>query len=749
MTRHLLRRSVGIQCKPRVGLVDFWDQVSKMKHIQLQTSLLGLLLAAIALLGARSAPGQQPPAASSPPPNTATQSTPPQTQTTPDPNRDLTFKKDTTKPQGTTVVKIPRSYALVIGISKYRNLPAEAQLQYPDRDAESMYTVLISAEGGQFPAENVHKLIDENATAANIKRELEGWLPSVTHDDDRVLVYFAGHGFVSSGKAYLAPYDIDLKNIAGTSYSMDQLGSDIGGKINGKWKVLITDSCHSGAITPEVDRAKVNQSLLDLKKSLFSITASRDREQSYESEQWGGGHGIFTYYLVKGMEGEADTNGDGVVSADELSEYVHSNVRLATNAAQNPTSERGSFDPNMVLAYNASRVVATNLPPPKYGTLIIESNMDGTEVFVDGKSVGVVNRGAALRLPGIEPGAHTIKSVHLGYEPDGPREEQVYPGQDTTVSVRILIARNGNRSAVEHFDKGIELYNKGYEQNYQKAVAEFKTALQLDPKYSRAALYLGRTYSALYDDQNALKYFRAAIEIDPDYLEARSSYAGALLDAGDLDEAIRQLNTVTQREPNNGMAWYLLSQAFARKGSYDEAVVASRKAVALTPSNAEAHFWLAESLRYKHGWAESEAEYNNYLALSNFNSGFGGQMNYYLAGYLFGAGHRKRAAQADIWKELRGKANVGLCDCESFQKRFDEAIGYCQAALNYSPSDLFANYRLGLIYSEKYNQSGGVGLLAAARKHFEDVIAANPETAEAGRARTYVANIDEVLAQQP
>ncbi len=708
-----------------------------MNRIKQKFVILGLVL------GASVALGQQP---ATPPASPATAPPPTQPQ---DQNRDLTFKKDTGKPATEVTVKIPRSYALVIGISKYKKLPVAAQVEYPDLEAVSIYTVLISAEGGQFPAENVHKLINENATAANIRKELETWLPSVTKDDDRVLIYFAGHGFVSAGKAYLAPYDIDLKNIAGSSYPMEQLGADIGGKINGKWKVLITDSCHSGAITPEADRAKVNQTLLDLQKSLFSITASRDREQSYESDKWGGGHGIFTYYVVKGLEGEADTSGDGVVSADELAEYVHTNVRLATNAAQNPTSERGSFDPNMVLAYNPSRVTAANLPPPKYGTLIIETNMDGTEVFVDGKSAGVVNKAAALRLPGIEPGAHTIKSVHLGYEPDGPREEQVYPGQETTVSVRILIARNRNHSAVEHFDKGIEYYNKGFEQNYRKAAGEFEAALQIDPKYSQAALYLGRVYNALYDDQKALSYFRTAIEIDPDYLEARSSYAGALLDAGDLDEAVRQLNTVTQREPNNGMAWYLLSQAYARKGSYDEAVVASRKAVALTPQNAEAHFWLAESLRFKHVFAESETEYKEYLALSNFDSGFGGQLNYYLAGYLFGAGSKKRAAQTDIWKELRGKANVGLCDCEAFQKRFDTAINYCQVALSYSPGDLYANYRLGLVYSEKYNQSGQIGLLAAAHKHFEDVIAENPDAVEAGRARSYVKNIDDVLARQP
>ena len=96
-----------------------------------------------------------------------------------------------------------------------------------------------------------------------------------------------------------------------------------------------------------------------------------------------------------------------------LAEYVHTNVRLATNAAQNPTSERGSFDPNMVLAYNPGHVTAANLPPPKYGTLVIETNMDGTEVFVDGKSAGVVNKARGLRLPGIEPGRayHQSRSI--------------------------------------------------------------------------------------------------------------------------------------------------------------------------------------------------------------------------------------------------------------------------------------------------------------------------------------------------
>ena len=142
--------------------------------------------------------------------------------------RDLRLEKDAgpvSIPGQPQMVRIPRSYALVVGIANYQNLAAAQQLQFPERDAESIYSILISPEGGNFHAENVHKLIGPKATLAGLRHELEEWLPSVAKDDDRVLIYFAGHGFVYSGQAYLAPYDIDLKNIAATGYPMDTLGA--------------------------------------------------------------------------------------------------------------------------------------------------------------------------------------------------------------------------------------------------------------------------------------------------------------------------------------------------------------------------------------------------------------------------------------------------------------------------------------------------------------------------------------------
>ncbi len=663
--------------------------------------------------------------------------------------RDIEFSKDAPAldPNRPRITKpaIPRSYAVVIGISEYPKLPPKGQLKYPVRDAADIYTALISPEAGQFPPENVHRLTGRQATLAAVRQELETWLPSVSKPDDRVIIYFAGHGFVANGRAYLAPYDVDPANIGGTAYPMEDLGRLIGTRIKARWKVLWTDACHSGAITPEAETQQINGKLLQLERTLFSMTASRDREQSFESDIWGGGHGAFTYFLKKGLEGEADENADGVVTADELFEYVRVNVRRETSARQNPTAEKGSFDPGMILAYNPGRVPSAPTQPPKFGSFVIESNMDSVEVFVDGKSQGVAGKGAPLRLPGVLPGVHTIKGVHMGYEPDGPREETVYPGQETTVSLKIVIVSRRKKAALDEFDNGLNLYQKGFEKNYRAATTHFQKALDIDPAYSQSALYLGRAYSALFEYDKAKVAFKKAIEIDPDYAEAESSYGAMLLDTGDLDESIRQLDASVRRNPNNSLTQSLLAQAFTRKGSLPEAERYARESVRINPGHPEAHFWLAESLRYGKQCPEAQKEYNQYLRLSDFDSKLAGKLNYYVLGYLVGMGKKKRAAETDIWRELRLLANFGLCDCGRMLKQFDSSIAFCQQALSFDASDMGSNYALGVIYSEKFNQSKNAGFLAAARPHFDSVIRLYPDTDEAGKARKYVANIDRVI----
>ena len=666
--------------------------------------------------------------------------------------RDLTIEKDLPPAVKPAAVTIPRSYALVVGIASYQD-PGVPKLLYSERDAQSIFDVLISPEGGNFHRENVHLLIGAKATLANLRHELEEWLPAQSKDGDRVLIYFAGHGFISRGHGYLAPYDIDVHRIETTGYPMDELGATIGGKIQAKDKILLTDSCHSGAIRPE-DLQDINHTLIDLNKSLFSLTASRDREVSYEGKNWGGGHGLFTYYVVRGLEGEADENGDGSVTADELQDYVRRNVRqdtreLPEGQQQNPTVGQGSYDPQMLLAYVPSRAKPGAPPAPKEGSFVFESNMDGVEVFLDGQSVGVVNKDKGLPLPGLAPGTHTIKGVKMGYEPDGPREETVYPGRETTVSIKIMIARHRSRAADDALDKGLGFYKKGYEENYKKAVAEFQKALDLAPDYSQAALYLARAYNALFDEPNAEKYFRRAIEIDPDYLEAHASFGGMLLDRGDTDEAIRQFDTVIQRDPNNVLALTNLAQAYRMKELYADSIESARKAVKLGPELAEPHLWMADSLRQNGQYEPSITEYQSYLRLSNFDSKLAGQLNYYVLGFLVGMGRKKRAAQQDIWKDLRSLSYYGMCDSESKLNRFDRAIDDCQKALTYDPRDPYAHYSLALAFEKQGKRTGDCGMLVAALPHFRSMLQIDPDLQEAAFARQNIQAIENYLPQCP
>ena len=534
--------------------------------------------------------------------------------------RDLKLEADPF-PEGesqllTRKVDIPRSYAIVIGVGAYQNLSKDLHLAYSERDADSLYSILISLEGGNFRSENVKKLLGPRATLANLKQELEEWLPRVAQENDRVFIYFAGHGFVHEGKGYLAPYDFNLNNIAGSGYSMETLAKIVGQKVKAKWKVLLTDSCHSGFVNSETRANNLNNLWQNLDKNMFSLTASRDEERSFESPDFGGGHGVFTYYVVKGMEGEADDDRDGQVTAIEMTEYVRKNVREATKGKQTPRSDRGSFDPEMLISYVPSYATAAPPPAPKFGTLIFETNRDEVEVFLDGKSVGVAAKGNPLRIPGLRPGAHQVQGVKMGYEPDGPREEMVYPGQESTIKLQLLIPRKRPKAAVEQFEKGLDFYNKGFEQNYKKAAEHFQQALTLDPTYSQSALYLGRTYNALFDQTKARQYFEMAIKIDPDYSEARSSFGGMLLDIGDVDGSIRQFDTVLRRNSKDVQTLYLRAQAYRIKERYDDAIESARAAIAISPNIAEPHFWLAESLRMKGDYKDSRREYVNYLRYS-------------------------------------------------------------------------------------------------------------------------------------
>ncbi|MDZ4801692.1 MAG: tetratricopeptide repeat protein [Bryobacteraceae bacterium] len=647
---------------------------------------------------------------------------------------------------------VPRGYALIIGIGKYKDLGGLAKdLNYTEGDAALVHDVLIKQEGGNFPPENVHVLTGSKATLANIQHEIEEWLPSVAKESDRVLIYFAGHGFLYDRIGYLAPYDVDVNRLKETGYPMPRFGQVVGNRIKARWKVLLTDACHSGGITPETNNEQVNGKLAEIERNILSLTASRKQESSYEDSALK--HGVFTYFVAQALQGHADRDGDGVVTADEMIDYVRNHVSEHvrkqagdSRLTQTPT-ESGEFESDLILAFNPSRRAGPESQlSTQDGTLVIDSTKDDVQVFLDGEPRGVAGIGKPLRLLGIKPGEHTIQGAKQGYRPDGPRSILVFPGVPTTVTLRIQFADVRKKAAVREFDRGLKLYNKGSTAETKLALPAFELAFREDPEYAEAALYLGRSHQILYEAENALKWLKKAIELNPDYVEAYVSYGSVLLDVGDTREAVTNLRYAVNRDPRHSYALSHLAQAYRETGAYDLGVDAAQKALELDKSNAQAMLWLGDCLRALGRYVDARDSYRDYVRVTDFDSSAVEKIGYYLLSNPFtNAFAKKRPTQRQMYMEQRNIGYFGLCNCERKAGNPTRAEVFCRRALHYDPDDPYSYFELGMVRLDTYNRKPNPDDLLEARKSFEKVIALNAEMAEAQYARKYLTAIEQRL----
>lgn len=249
-------------------------------------------------------------------------------------------------------------YAVIVGVSDYAD-PQIPDLQYADDDAQAFRDFLISNRAGLggFRPENIEVLIDEYATYREIRTALFTFLEQAD-DGDIVYIFVASHGAPNPTRPedlYILPHDAEADNMPGTALPMSDLRAAIQ-RLRARHVVLLTDACHSGGVglgavaTRAADPTlnAINQVFLeDLRASsggLAVFTASEARQLSIEGEQWGGGHGVFTYHLLQGLAGAADTDDDSIVRLGELFEYVRDAVRDATGRRQIPSIASQSHD---------------------------------------------------------------------------------------------------------------------------------------------------------------------------------------------------------------------------------------------------------------------------------------------------------------------------------------------------------------------------------------------------------------------
>src|SRR6185436_11614929 len=200
-----------------------------------------------------------------------------------------------------------------------------------------------------------------------------------------------------NGRGFLAPYDVKPDSLESTAYPMSMLGDVLANKIGAGWKVLLTDACHSGKVNAETTNENLEEQFKSLPASFLTLTATTEREQSFEDPNLATGFGFYTYFLVQAFQGYADNDPcDGRVTADELITYVRSNVRRYARErqlSQTPTA-RGDYEPDMLLGVTGVTLASCagngTDPPSMLGTAIVETNVDDVVLYVDGKLIGPV-----------------------------------------------------------------------------------------------------------------------------------------------------------------------------------------------------------------------------------------------------------------------------------------------------------------------------------------------------------------------
>ncbi len=235
------------------------------------------------------------------------------------------------------------SHAILIGIDKYQKLP---KLRGAVRDASAVRDALA---GRGF---RTTFIVDEEASSKRITRLLAEELPAQLKANDRVIIYFAGHG-VSDGpsgkeEGILMPVEGDKEYPISTGIPMVNMIKWFNGYA-AKHVLFVADACYTGLALTRNSGDGLRKTLSDYleqitsRKVRYVLVAGGDDEEAHEYAN----QGVFTSYFLQGIDGHADTNSDGYITTAELYIYVSEGVSLFVNSelggTQTPQGKRAGL----------------------------------------------------------------------------------------------------------------------------------------------------------------------------------------------------------------------------------------------------------------------------------------------------------------------------------------------------------------------------------------------------------------------
>ncbi|MDA8125143.1 MAG: caspase family protein [Deltaproteobacteria bacterium] len=235
----------------------------------------------------------------------------------------------------------PNAYAVIIGIEQYRQkLPAA---DFAAHDAQIVAEYLFKVLG--YPPKNVVVLLNDQASKSDFEKYLGSWLVNNVERGSSLFIYYSGHGAPNpgTGDAYLVPYDGDPSFLADTGYSLQRLYEQLG-RLPAREIVVALDSCFSGAGGRSVLAKGARPLVMNLQSTfalpgnvtVMAAASGHQISSTYEEKS----HGLFTYFLLKGIKEREVVRQNGSLALGDLFTFMKPQIeaiaRKQYNNAQTP-----------------------------------------------------------------------------------------------------------------------------------------------------------------------------------------------------------------------------------------------------------------------------------------------------------------------------------------------------------------------------------------------------------------------------
>jgi tetratricopeptide (TPR) repeat protein len=606
------------------------------------------------------------------------------------------------------------SRAVVIGISDYQDEAIE-DLKYADKDAVVFADFLRSPSGGSLNDQQIRVLTNGQATLASVQSALE-WLLKNSQKGDLAIIYFSCHGDVEAKaqqeRGYLLTHDTPKNNYRLNALDVDYLNDHIIGglsKLDVK-TIVVMDACHSGTLAGEGIGGKESTASELMKRfsNEVKIMSCQPYELSLEGSQWGNGRGLFSFYLIDGLRGRADEDGDKRVDLYELEAYLQHQIRKASKKSQHPDIFGGRKQESMFAVdektladekAKAQEHIRQDLEQDVLGKLASREGFEHYLRFNEALDAGY------LLLPPGQSAAHYYELLYAdtAFIPlRGIMDERLVTMLMDSVQQAIVAYLSTDPDELRLRDRFDTKYSRF--SDYLKKAAEI-----LGPKDSRYKQTLAKQY---YFEGLALRlaadqaggdtslYRQASVkQREAIALEGRAAYMhnelGLLLpELGEYEEGMAALEKAIEISPTWAIPYNNVATEYKRQERMEEAEQQYQKAIALKPDLASAYVNLANLyseidklneaiVLYQRAIALNPAEASHYFYLGLLLSGIEGREREAEEMYLKAL--KIRPKEPEIYLEL-GNLYDGMNLPDSTEKYYRQAIAldtnYAKAYLN-------------------------------------------------------------------